>query len=150
EKSMLKCGYKNSGRDPLNFLSSWNVFKEGSENPESIEAGETAYNQSPKEIQELVQALIDEYIEENNRLPKHTEQQLLNRIALKEAQFSRERMDYAAQTRELIGSQLAAETDSLTGLLNIRGLEARMEQVLATAERKGEPIACLFFDLDQF
>lgn len=43
-----------------------------------------------------------------------------------------------------------AERDGLTGLLNRRRFEQRLERALAEASRRGGRIALLFFDLDEF
>lgn len=43
-----------------------------------------------------------------------------------------------------------AEHDPLTGLLNRRGFERRLEEALAEHKASGEPAVLLFFDLDHF
>jgi diguanylate cyclase (GGDEF)-like protein len=43
-----------------------------------------------------------------------------------------------------------SRTDALTGVLNRRGFEERLESTLRTAERSGEPVALLLLDLDGF
>ncbi len=43
-----------------------------------------------------------------------------------------------------------AETDSLTGLLNRRGMEMIMEQEMESAERNESPLSLIIFDLDDF
>jgi diguanylate cyclase (GGDEF)-like protein len=54
---------------------------------------------------------------------------------------------YRAKVLEL---QEALGTDSLTGLLNRRGFEERMEIELERARRDGTPLAILVADLDDF
>jgi len=41
-------------------------------------------------------------------------------------------------------------TDSLTGVNNRRFFEQRLVEEVARAQRSGEPLACLFFDVDHF
>lgn len=43
-----------------------------------------------------------------------------------------------------------ADTDALTGLLNRRGLEKAAETLFDAAERRGESVAALIFDVDRF
>ena len=43
-----------------------------------------------------------------------------------------------------------ADTDQLTGLLNRRGFEKAASQVLAQAERDGQPVAVMMCDIDHF
>ncbi|MBB5016016.1 sensor domain-containing diguanylate cyclase [Rehaibacterium terrae] len=43
-----------------------------------------------------------------------------------------------------------ADIDPLTSLLNRRGLERRLDALIAAAERTGEPLTLLFLDLDRF
>lgn len=43
-----------------------------------------------------------------------------------------------------------ADIDPLTSLLNRRGLERRLEGLIAAADRDGEPLTLLFLDLDRF
>lgn len=45
---------------------------------------------------------------------------------------------------------LAVETDPLTGLLNRRGLDARLPEQVAHARRTGLPVAVLLADIDHF
>ena len=47
-------------------------------------------------------------------------------------------------------AQSEASTDSLTGLLNRRGLEMRLESMLDRARRRGGELSLLFVDLDHF
>jgi diguanylate cyclase (GGDEF)-like protein len=47
-------------------------------------------------------------------------------------------------------SQIAAETDALTGILNRRGFEARAARLLEQARRKAMPAALLLVDIDHF
>ncbi|ODT86464.1 GGDEF domain-containing protein [Phenylobacterium sp. SCN 70-31] len=47
-------------------------------------------------------------------------------------------------------SQLASETDPLSGLANRRGFDRRAEAALARARRTGLPMAVALFDLDHF
>jgi diguanylate cyclase (GGDEF)-like protein len=47
-------------------------------------------------------------------------------------------------------SQMASETDALSGLANRRGFDVRALRVLAAARRLGRPVAVLLFDLDHF
>jgi diguanylate cyclase (GGDEF)-like protein len=44
----------------------------------------------------------------------------------------------------------AATVDSLTGLLNRRGLDELAETLVDRAQQRGEELACLLFDLDHF
>ncbi|GHA95282.1 sensor domain-containing diguanylate cyclase [Modicisalibacter luteus] len=54
-------------------------------------------------------------------------------------------------TREMEALQRwEAEHDPLTGLLNRRGFERRMEEALADWVKSGQPSALVFFDLDRF
>jgi diguanylate cyclase (GGDEF)-like protein len=46
--------------------------------------------------------------------------------------------------------KLVSRTDSLTGVLNRRGFEERLDAALRTGERSGEPVALLLLDLDGF
>lgn len=48
----------------------------------------------------------------------------------------------------LRGEQRAADTDSLTGLLNRRGFDDRLGEELARAERVGTPLAVVLVDCD--
>lgn len=47
-------------------------------------------------------------------------------------------------------NHLQAITDHLTGLLNRQGFETAIEDAIATADRQGAELACLFIDLDRF
>ncbi len=47
-------------------------------------------------------------------------------------------------------AQLAARTDSLTGLLNHGALHVRLREEIARVSRTGEPLSCLLVDLDHF
>ncbi len=53
----------------------------------------------------------------------------------------------SALQREL---ETLAWQDPLTGLLNRRALSALAPQILARAQRRGEPVTALFLDLDEF
>jgi diguanylate cyclase (GGDEF)-like protein len=44
----------------------------------------------------------------------------------------------------------SAETDPLTGILNRRGLEQRLERALSDAQQQREPISLVVFDCDDF
>lgn len=55
-----------------------------------------------------------------------------------------------ATGRLLMRIRSLAETDYLTGCLNRRSLEQRMKAELDRYQRGGEPLACVFFDLDHF
>lgn len=63
--------------------------------------------------------------------------------------FARLRSALNAKSRR---DHLAAEalTDVLTGLTNRRGLEQRLDQLLAHAERSGEALSLVLFDADHF
>lgn len=43
-----------------------------------------------------------------------------------------------------------AETDTLTGLVNRRGVESRQRGLVATAQRTARPLSAVLFDLDHF
>lgn len=43
-----------------------------------------------------------------------------------------------------------AITDHLTGLLNRQGFESVLDRMIGDADRLGQPLACLFVDLDRF
>lgn len=43
-----------------------------------------------------------------------------------------------------------AETDALTGVFNRRGLQRRMDKLVAGAHRRRQPLSVLFLDLDRF
>ncbi|MBX3483425.1 diguanylate cyclase [Phenylobacterium sp.] len=47
-------------------------------------------------------------------------------------------------------SQVASETDPLSGLLNRRGFDRRARPLVAAAEASGRPLAAAVFDLDHF
>ena len=47
-------------------------------------------------------------------------------------------------------AQIAARTDSLTGLLNHGALHVRLNEEIARVSRSGEPLSCLLVDLDHF
>lgn len=55
-----------------------------------------------------------------------------------------------ATGRLLMRIRSLAEMDYLTGCLNRRSLEQRMKIELDRYNRSGEPLACVFFDLDHF
>ncbi len=55
-----------------------------------------------------------------------------------------------ATGRLLMRIRSLAEMDYLTGCLNRRSLEQRMKIELDRNHRSGEPLACVFFDLDHF
>ena len=46
--------------------------------------------------------------------------------------------------------RLSAVTDSLTGILNRRGLEERLERELALAQERRMPLSLLVIDCDDF
>jgi len=52
--------------------------------------------------------------------------------------------------RAISESQLASETDPLSGLANRRGFDRASDAALARAERTGLPLAVALFDLDHF
>lgn len=52
--------------------------------------------------------------------------------------------------KAITDSQLASETDPLSGLANRRGFDARAHTVLARAAERGRPVAVALFDLDHF
>ena len=60
----------------------------------------------------------------------------------------------AAMMRKLQAAQARleqmADTDALTGLLNRRGVEKAADALFDTAERRGETVAALIFDVDRF
>src|SRR5262249_5778865 len=58
----------------------------------------------------------------------------------------------AALRTKAIQDQLVAQaaTDSLTGLLNRRQLQARLAETVALAHRHGRPVSALMLDLDHF
>ncbi|MBV8412230.1 MAG: GGDEF domain-containing protein [Alphaproteobacteria bacterium] len=47
-------------------------------------------------------------------------------------------------------SQMASETDALSGLANRRGFDGRALRLLAAARRLGRPVSVILFDLDHF
>ncbi len=47
-------------------------------------------------------------------------------------------------------AQIAARTDSLTGLLNHGAVQVRLQDEIQRAQRNGEPLSCLLVDLDDF
>ncbi len=47
-------------------------------------------------------------------------------------------------------AQIAARTDSLTGLLNHGAVHVRLREEIARVSRTGEPLSCLLVDLDHF
>ena len=47
-------------------------------------------------------------------------------------------------------AQIAARTDSLTGLLNHGAVHIRLREEIARVSRTGEPLSCLLMDLDHF
>lgn len=47
-------------------------------------------------------------------------------------------------------AQIAARTDSLTGLLNHGAVHVRLREEIVRAQRSGEPLTCLLADLDSF
>lgn len=47
-------------------------------------------------------------------------------------------------------AQARADTDGLTGVFNRRGLDARLAQAVAIAQRRRESLTLLFLDLDRF
>ncbi len=55
-----------------------------------------------------------------------------------------------ATGRLVMRIQALAEMDYLTGCLNRRSLEQRMQIEFDRSNRSGEPLACVFFDLDHF
>ena len=55
-----------------------------------------------------------------------------------------------ATGRLLMRIRSLAEMDYLTGCLNRRSLEQRMKIELDRTQRGGDPLACVFFDLDRF
>jgi diguanylate cyclase (GGDEF)-like protein len=59
---------------------------------------------------------------------------------------------FLADRNRRLHAELAAEarTDSLTGLLNRRGMQERLEVELARAARDGTSIAVVVFDIDRF
>lgn len=67
------------------------------------------------------------------------------RQALGELESSRDQIQ--RQNEEL---QLLANCDPMTGCFNRRAFFARAEQMLAHAERTGEPLCCLMSDIDKF
>jgi diguanylate cyclase (GGDEF)-like protein len=52
--------------------------------------------------------------------------------------------------RVVAESQMASETDALSGLANRRGFDVRALRVLATARRLERPVSVVLFDLDHF
>ncbi|MFB2550638.1 putative bifunctional diguanylate cyclase/phosphodiesterase [Ensifer soli] len=47
-------------------------------------------------------------------------------------------------------NHVQAVTDHLTGLLNRQGFEAALDTAIRDADLRGEPLACIFIDLDRF
>ncbi len=60
------------------------------------------------------------------------------------------RMDISAQKASQLRLTLEAHTDVLTGAANRRHFLERAEDMLRAAQRQGEPLALLMFDLDHF
>lgn len=58
--------------------------------------------------------------------------------------------ELASQVSETRRFRLHASRDALTGLLNRRGIEARLEQGVARARETGEPVVVGMADLDHF
>lgn len=102
------------------------------------------------QTRELAERIMEEFTKKRKRQPTSAEKDLLTQLSKREAEIAQERMDFAAQTRELAEAKLLAETDQLTGLLNRRGLEARMNQLCALTERSDQSISFIAFDLDSF
>lgn len=55
-----------------------------------------------------------------------------------------------ARQRKVMGIQAAADTDPLTGMPNRRSLQARFTEMLAEAERDGQPMSLALLDIDHF
>lgn len=75
--------------------------------------------------------------------------------------FSEDELNLAAEFTELALKVIeenakkaelkrTAEVDSLTGLINRKTGENRLEKLIAAAELEGEPLALMFIDLDRF
>lgn len=65
-------------------------------------------------------------------------------LALANARLHREALE------ALSTAELRAETDPLTGVLNRRGIDVRLDAALAVADDMGQPLSLLVFDLDNF
>lgn len=61
--------------------------------------------------------------------------------------FKRTEGELRSLTSEL---KLLAETDGLTGLMNRRSFDARIEEELARSERERRPLSVVLFDVDHF
>ncbi|GAA4736913.1 hypothetical protein GCM10023328_16790 [Modestobacter marinus] len=53
-------------------------------------------------------------------------------------------------TRDLVWRASSASCDPLTGLANRRGLDDALHELLAAADRRGEPLSAALLDLDHF
>jgi diguanylate cyclase (GGDEF)-like protein len=52
--------------------------------------------------------------------------------------------------RAITASQLASETDALSGVANRRGFDRQAQEILARTAHRGQPVAVAVFDLDHF
>ena len=72
---------------------------------------------------------------------KHADlQRTLQRLKSRQAEIGR-------QNKKL---QLLASRDGLTGCLNRRALEEKLHTLFSAAEREGEELSCIMFDIDHF
>lgn len=66
------------------------------------------------------------------------------------AALERQEQEIARLTARLEAAELLADQDPLTPVLNRRAFERELARAIASAERYGEPLSLVYFDLNRF